>query len=247
MKYIYYCEQCKKTYTRDFVEGEQPIIQTCNVCNDRIYLIDSMPRFRELEISLSKNDLFKKIETIVSQRKEDQDAISEYENDPENFLFAFEEKAKSVKITTTDLHEEYEIVAPVYFQINDAGIGSRLKKYIKKHKSEIESWKDKQQGSNDELSGFEIFGALINITQILSGEFEDRDLLGNGHAKFDIAFFIAMQELKLRAAYLGADAIVGMRQETNLDTNGFQHFYMQVYGTAVRTKKCSENFRKNSN
>ena len=49
-----------------------------------------------------------------------------------------------------------------------------------------------------------------------------------------------IEELKIRAASLKADAIVGMRQDINLDTNGFQHFYMQVYGTAVRTKKYTE-------
>ena len=31
-----------------------------------------------------------------------------------------------------------------------------------------------------------------------------------------------------------ADAIVGMRQDIDLDTAGWQFFYLQMYGTAVR-------------
>jgi uncharacterized protein YbjQ (UPF0145 family) len=35
---------------------------------------------------------------------------------------------------------------------------------------------------------------------------------------------------------LGADAVIGMRQDIDLDTNGFQFFYLQMYGTAVKFK-----------
>ena len=57
-----------------------------------------------------------------------------------------------------------------------------------------------------------------------------------GQNDFDKAFFIAVQELKSRASILEADAIVSMRQDIDLDTNGFQHFYLQMYGTAVKFK-----------
>lgn len=55
-----------------------------------------------------------------------------------------------------------------------------------------------------------------------------------GQNDFDKAFFIAVQELKLRASLLKADAIVSMRQDIDLDTAGFQYFYLQMYGTAVK-------------
>ncbi|MFD0778856.1 hypothetical protein ACFQZF_10515 [Flavobacterium myungsuense] len=42
--------------------------------------------------------------------------------------------------------------------------------------------------------------------------------------------------MKSRASILQADAIVSMRQDIDLDTNGFQHFYLQMYGTAVKFK-----------
>lgn len=57
-----------------------------------------------------------------------------------------------------------------------------------------------------------------------------------GQSDFEKAFFVAVEELKVRAALLGADAIIGMRQDIDLDTNGFQFFYLQMYGTAVKYK-----------
>ncbi len=44
---------------------------------------------------------------------------------------------------------------------------------------------------------------------------------------------MAVEELKKRALLLGADAIIGMRQDIDLDTSAFQYFYLQMYGTAV--------------
>ncbi len=38
---------------------------------------------------------------------------------------------------------------------------------------------------------------------------------------------------------LGADAVIAMRQDIDLDTEGFQFFYLQMYGTAVRFKAPS--------
>ena len=57
-----------------------------------------------------------------------------------------------------------------------------------------------------------------------------------GQSDFEKAFFIAVQELMKRAKLLDADAIIAMRQDIDLDTNGFQFFYLQMYGTAVRMK-----------
>ena len=51
---------------------------------------------------------------------------------------------------------------------------------------------------------------------------------------FDSAFYISVEELKYRAYQLGADAIINMRQDIDLDTNMWQNFYMQMYGTAVK-------------
>jgi hypothetical protein len=61
-----------------------------------------------------------------------------------------------------------------------------------------------------------------------------------GQNDFEKAFFVAVQELKERAGKMGADAIIGMRQDIDLDTNAFQSFYLQMYGTAVRYKNHIE-------
>ena len=55
-----------------------------------------------------------------------------------------------------------------------------------------------------------------------------------GQSDFELAFYCAVQELKKRGSMLGADAIVGMRQDIDLDTNAFAYFYLQMYGTAVK-------------
>lgn len=57
-----------------------------------------------------------------------------------------------------------------------------------------------------------------------------------GQSNFDKAFYIAVEELKKRAAMLGADAIISMRQDIDLDTTAFQYFYLQMYGIAVKFK-----------
>lgn len=63
---------------------------------------------------------------------------------------------------------------------------------------------------------------------VLLGEFSV------GQNDFEAAFYIATQELKKRARLANADAVICMRQDIDLDTNGFQYFYLQMYGTAVR-------------
>lgn len=57
-----------------------------------------------------------------------------------------------------------------------------------------------------------------------------------GQNQFDQAFYIAVEELKIRAAMLGADAVISMRQDIDLDTTSFQFFYLQMYGTAIKFK-----------
>jgi uncharacterized protein YbjQ (UPF0145 family) len=53
---------------------------------------------------------------------------------------------------------------------------------------------------------------------------------------FEKAFFMATEELKRKAFMLGGDAVIHMKQDIDLDTNGFQYFYLQMYGTAVKIK-----------
>ena len=72
------------------------------------------------------------------------------------------------------------------------------------------------------------------------GEIGRRLLMGEfsvNEDNFEKAFYIATEELKRKAVMIGADAIVHMRQDIDLDTDGFAYFYLQMYGTAVKLKK----------
>lgn len=123
-------------------------------------------------------------------------------------------------VTTGDLRRDYDILGPVYFQVSNKGIfGSALSKLVTKHAAEIAA--AKKQGQ---------VGAFRADWGFLYGEWSV------GQSAFEQAFFVAVQELKARAAMLGADAVIAMRQDIDLDTTAFQYFYLQMYGTAVKFK-----------
>jgi hypothetical protein len=129
-------------------------------------------------------------------------------------------EANSVIVTTGDLKQDYDIIGPVYFQVSNKGLfSSGLSTLVKKHQAEIQKMKASGQISQEKADwGF------------LYGEWSV------GQNDFDKAFYVATQELKARAAMLDADAIICMRQDVDLDTNGFAYFYLQMYGTAVKFK-----------
>ncbi|MEY8303918.1 heavy metal-binding domain-containing protein [Anaerosalibacter bizertensis] len=126
----------------------------------------------------------------------------------------------NIIVTTGDLKQDYEIIGPIYFQVSNKGIfSSSLSKLVKKYSKEISNMRKEGTMSGEKVDwGF------------LYGEWSV------GQSDFEKAFFVAVEELKVRAALLGADAIIGMRQDIDLDTNGFQYFYLQMYGTAVKYK-----------
>lgn len=122
-------------------------------------------------------------------------------------------------VTTGDLKRDYEIIGPVYFQVSNKGVfSSTLSKLVKKYESELDQLKKEGQAPDVESDwGF------------LYGEFS----FGMQN-DFDKAFFIAVKELQKRAGLIKADAIIGMRQDIDMDTNQFHSFYLQMYGTAVK-------------
>lgn len=124
----------------------------------------------------------------------------------------------NIIVTTGDLHKEYQVLGPVYFQVSNKGLfSSALGKLKGKYRSEILSAKKSGAMSEDRMDwGF------------LYGEWSV------GQNDFEAAFFIATEELKKRAEMVGADAIICMRQDIDMDTNGFAYFYLQMYGTAVK-------------
>lgn len=121
-------------------------------------------------------------------------------------------------VTTGDLKKEYEVLGPVYFQVSNKGLfGSAFGTLKKQYTEEIQAMKDRRTMSADRADwGF------------LYGEWSV------GQNDFEAAFYIATEELKKRALIVGADAVICMRQDIDLDTNGLSYFYLQMYGTAVK-------------
>jgi len=121
-------------------------------------------------------------------------------------------------VTTGDLKRDYEVIGPVYFQVSNKGIiSSALSKLVKKYNEQIAKMKNEGAMSKERAD----WGFLYGEWSI-------------GQSDFEKAFFVAVEELKERANMMEADAIIGMRQDIDLDTNGFQFFYLQMYGTAVK-------------
>lgn len=126
--------------------------------------------------------------------------------------------ARNIIVTTGDLKQDYDVLGPVYFQVSNKGLfNNQLAKLVEAYSKEIQQMKKQGQMSEYKFDwGF------------LYGEYSV------GQSSFEQAFFVGVQELKKRAAIVGADAIIAMRQDIDLDTNGFQYFYLQMYGTAVK-------------
>ena len=98
--------------------------------------------------------------------------------------------------------------------------GSQLDVLMRKHKATIES-----------LKARDLLEKRRTDWGILWGEGSA------GHSDFDRAFYLSVLEIREKAGSLGADAIIGMRHDMDLDSNKrFQYFYLQMYGTAVGFK-----------
>lgn len=129
---------------------------------------------------------------------------------------------QKIIVSTGDIQQNYEVIGPVYFHISNKGLfGSQFSKLEKQYSQALKQWARSGQATESRPG----FGDVILA---FAGEWNV------GHSNFDKAFYIGVEELKKRAAKLGADAIVFMRQDIDLDTSGFQYFYLQIYGTAVK-------------
>lgn len=120
--------------------------------------------------------------------------------------------SKEIIVTTMDIKHEYEIIGPVYFQIHSGGFlkSSPWQIHLKKYADAFESMKKSGAMSTER-----------------TWDWNETDL--------EKAFFIATEELKERAQAIGADAIIGLREDTDWPMDG-GNFSMQMYGTAVRFK-----------
>ena len=154
----------------------------------------------------------------MMKSKAAKEAAEERASEAKQRAAEYRQKVNAVIVTTGDLKEDYEIIGPVFFQVSNKGIfSSTLSELVNKYSAEIEEMKNNALMSERRTDwGF------------LWGEYSV------GQNDFEKAFFVATQELKKRALMLGGDAVVYMRQDIDLDTSGFQYFYLQMYGTVVK-------------
>ena len=136
--------------------------------------------------------------------------------------------AKKIQVTTTDIHNKYEIIAPIIYNTTNRGVFSSLyKKLLSKYKNtqyeELLSFPSlSPQTKTDGM-------ALLTLFDLSAG-FEGTV----GQQSFDLAFYMSIAEMKLRASELGGNAIVGLKIDFDLDTTNFGCFYLQMYGTVVK-------------
>jgi len=124
-------------------------------------------------------------------------------------------------VSTGDIPYLYEIVGPIYFQVSNRGLfGSKYGRLEKKYRDYFRQ----QRTDTNEYRG----RGIDDLVLLTVGEWSM-----NG-TQFEKAFYMGVEEMKASAAKLRADAIIHLRQDVDLDTNGFQYFYLQMYGTAVR-------------
>ncbi len=170
----------------------------------------------EMSVTL-KPSAWKGLQTVLkpANRNDSQDhkelLISKIQN-------ALNFARQSIIVTTGDIKENYEIVGPVYFQVSNKGLFSnQVVQLSNEYRSEIA-----QMRSSGQIGEFKIDWSFL---------YGDWTV---GQSLFEQAFYVAVQELKKRSMLLNADGVIAMRQDIDLDTTGFQFFYLQMYGTAVR-------------
>lgn len=136
--------------------------------------------------------------------------------------------AKKILVTTADLQEPYEVIAPIVYNTTNRGL-------LSSNYSNLEA-KYCQEPFDQLVVAPELSpqksGDGTLLISLFDPSFTFEGSVGQRH--FDKAYYLCVAELKLRALQLGGDAIVGMRMDFDLDTTNWGAFYLQMYGTVVR-------------
>ena len=139
------------------------------------------------------------------------------------------EKIGKIIVTTSDIYTPYEILTPIYFQVSNNGVfSSQLGDLINEYEDDF---KEMQQSGQ--------MGEIRSVMGILFAHPEN---------KFEAAFYVALMEMKKVAYNLGADAVICMRHDIDLGSQGYGFFHLQMYGTAVKfTETQTKDSYKNTN
>ncbi len=222
---VYFCPDCGKTVARSGANRD-----LCSACHGKMIQTDiEAERWKQLTDSEKKH-----VKSIWQEFGSPQFSGEEVARVAERYMLSGIQK---IKVTTCDLKRDYEILGPVFYQINDAGSGLNFTRKAIEYRDKIIQLKHNGQILEERTSFTETMAGIVGLFDIFNyGDVlpSTKDYMGQNHKNFEAAFFIAVEELKKKAFLLGADAVIGMRHDFDLDTNGFQHFYLQIYGTAVK-------------
>jgi len=127
-------------------------------------------------------------------------------------------KQATMIVTTGDLACGYDVIGPVYFLVENRGLLNKFGTLLSAYQEKIIAMRKQNIMSEACTDWWFLYG--------------DWAFDQNG---FEAAFYIATEELKKRAIMLGGDAVICMRQNTDIDMNG-SSFELQMYGTVVKFK-----------
>lgn len=223
------CGRCKSNYKARLVEVIRE--RNDNSLDEEIQRIkDSLGNHSDSLID-AINDIVQEENSRLSREDieaEQKRAIQrEIDANHDKVLKEFE-KIRDIPVTTEDINKEYKILGPVVFNTTNRGVFSSVFNTLDEKYSrfpyDVLIVKPKSESLTSKNWGV-FFLSLLDA----SAQFEG----GVGQPCFDRAFYIALAEMKMRAAEMGGNAIIGMKMDFDLDTTNFGAFYLQMYGTAV--------------
>lgn len=208
MEYIYYCVQCKKFCYKE-MEVPTPGAK-CSYCvySDAVYCEKSKDEYTAMNEE-EQNEFKYNIRSIYKTGMDIPNGIKRIELQNEY------DKYTGIIVTTENIDQKYQIIGPVNYQISNESIFF-IDEISVKIKEYVTSMSEMQKAGVK----FDMDDWGILYRSCLEGS-----------QQFEQAFYIAVQELKKKAVLLGANAIVGMKQNIDYDKN---RFMLQVYGTAVK-------------
>lgn len=148
------------------------------------------------------------------------DSDAEKKQKYEKWLHEVYEPVNRIQVTTCDIHNhKYEIIRPCFYQVSNKGwFNDKLRNELcdpiaKKYDND-----NNHEQESESAFGFFFYGEA-SVHQ----------------EEFGKAFSVAIVNLKKQAVLAGGDAIIGYRQNIEIDTdNNHAWFYLQCYGTIVK-------------
>lgn len=145
--------------------------------------------------------------------------------------------AESFPVTSGDIPNRYEIVGMVCFSVGTRG---GMLDYFITQKNIAQPLLDKLKNKDQVSKGHNVSQVIVGLGVNTAGHI-GLSAKGSGASfrsdDLELAFFIAVREIRRRAIRLGADAVIGFRYDIDFDSNSnVLNFVATAYGTAVRVR-----------